>query len=42
LSANPATTAAQAATLSTLDAQVDSAFEAIAAQTDADGASTTA
>lgn len=44
LSATPATTAAQAATLSTLDIQVDAAFEAIAAQTDTDtdGASTIA
>ncbi len=37
LSATPATNAAQAATLATLDAQVDAAFDAIAAQTDADG-----
>lgn len=37
LSATPATTAAQAAALATLDTQVDAAFEAIAAQTDADG-----
>jgi hypothetical protein len=35
LSANPATTAAQAATLATLDAQVDAAFAAAAAPTDA-------
>ena len=35
LSANPATTAAQAATLATLDTQVDAAFEAAAAATDA-------
>lgn len=41
LSATPATTAAQAATLATLDASVDAAFEAAAAQTDADGAATT-
>lgn len=37
LSATPAATAAQAAALATLDTQVDAAFEAIAAQTDADG-----
>ena len=37
LSATPATTAAQLAQLQILDQQVDSAFEAIAAQTDADG-----
>ena len=37
LSANPATTAAQLQTLQTLDAQADAAFEAAAAQTDADG-----
>jgi hypothetical protein len=37
LSATPATNAAQAAQLATLDAQVDAAFEAAAAQTDADG-----
>lgn len=35
LSANPATTADQAATLQTLDKQVDDAFEAAAADTDA-------
>lgn len=35
LSANPAATAAQAATLATLDTQVDAAFEAAAADTDA-------
>ena len=35
LSDNPATTAAQAATLATLDAQVDAAFAAAAAPTDA-------
>jgi hypothetical protein len=38
LSANPATTAEQLASLQALDAQMDSAFEAIAAQTDADTA----
>lgn len=38
LSATPATNAAQLAQLQVLDQQVDSAFEAIAAQTDADGA----
>lgn len=38
LSANPATTAAQLATLQTLDKQVDDAFDAAAASTDADGA----
>lgn len=38
LSANPATTAAQMQTLQALDAQADDAFEAAAAQTDADGA----
>ena len=37
LSATPATNAAQLAQLQVLDQQVDSAFEAIAAQTDADG-----
>jgi hypothetical protein len=36
LSANPATTADQLATLQQLDAQVDTAFEAIAAQVDPD------
>lgn len=36
LSANPATNAAQAATLSTLDKQVDDAFDAAATDTDAD------
>lgn len=36
LSANPATPADQLATLQQLDAQVDTAFEAIAAQTDPD------
>jgi hypothetical protein len=41
LSATPATNAAQAAQLATLDAQVDAAFDAIAAQTDADGAAST-
>jgi hypothetical protein len=35
LSATPATTAAQLATLQALDAQVDAAFDAAAAQTDA-------
>lgn len=40
LSASPATNAAQAAQLAALDSQVDAAFEAIAAQTDADGAAT--
>jgi hypothetical protein len=35
LSANPATTAAQLATLQTLDAQADAAFDAAAASTDA-------
>lgn len=40
LSATPATNAAQAAQLATLDSAVDAAFEAAAAQTDADGAST--
>ena len=35
LSTNPATNAAQAATLSTLDKQVDDAFDAAAADTDA-------
>lgn len=38
LSATPATNAAQAAALAALDTQLDAAFEAIAAQTDADGA----
>lgn len=38
LSANPATTAEQLATLQALDQQADAAFEAIAAQTDADSA----
>jgi hypothetical protein len=38
LSASPATTAAQLASLQALDQQVDSAFEAVAAQTDADAA----
>lgn len=38
LSASPATNAAQLATLQTLDKQVDDAFDAVAAQTDADGA----
>ncbi len=37
LSATPATNAAQLAQLQLLDQQVDTAFEAIAAQTDADG-----
>jgi hypothetical protein len=41
LSANPATTAAQLTTLQALDVQVDNAFEAAAAQTDADGSSPT-
>lgn len=36
LSSNPATPADQLATLQQLDAQVDTAFEAIAAQTDPD------
>jgi hypothetical protein len=36
LSANPATTADQLATLQQLDAQVDTAFEAIATQVDPD------
>lgn len=36
LSSNPATPAQQLATLQQLDAQVDTAFEAIAAQTDPD------
>jgi hypothetical protein len=40
LSATPATNAAQLATLQTLDKQVDDAFDAIAAETDA-AASTT-
>lgn len=40
LSASPATNAAQATQLDALDTQVDAAFEAIAAQTDADGATT--
>jgi hypothetical protein len=35
LSANPATTAAQLATLQTLDKQVDDAFDAAASDTDA-------
>jgi hypothetical protein len=35
LSANPATTAAQLATLQALDAQADAAFDAAAASTDA-------
>jgi hypothetical protein len=35
LSASPATTAAQLATLQSLDAQVDAAFDAAAADTDA-------
>jgi hypothetical protein len=38
LSANPATTAAQLASLQSLDQQVDAAFEVVAAQTDADSA----
>ena len=38
LSATPATDAAQLAQLQVLDQQVDTAFEAIAAQTDADSA----
>lgn len=38
LSATPATNAAQAAVLATLDAQVDAAFDAAAAQTDSDSA----
>jgi hypothetical protein len=38
MSANPATTAAQLASLQALDQQVDAAFEAVAAQTDADSA----
>ena len=38
LSANPATTAEQLASLQALDQQADAAFEAIAAQTDADSA----
>ena len=37
LSATPATNATQAAQLATLDAQVDAAFEAAAAATDAEG-----
>ena len=37
LSATPATNAAQLGQLQVLDAQVDAAFEAAAAQTDADG-----
>jgi hypothetical protein len=40
LSANPATTADQLAQLQALDTQVDAAFEAAAAQTDADGKTT--
>lgn len=42
LSANPATEADQLAQLQALDKQVDDAFEAIAAQTDADGAAPSA
>lgn len=38
LSSNPATPAAQLATLQQLDAQVDTAFEAIAVQEDPDAA----
>lgn len=38
LSANPATTAEQLASLQALDQQVDTAFESVAAQTDADSA----
>lgn len=41
LSATPATDAAQLAALQVLDQQVDAAFEAIAAQTDADVAAAT-
>jgi hypothetical protein len=41
LSATPATNAAQLAQLQVLDAQVDAAFEAIAAQTDTDGKAAT-
>ncbi len=40
LSATPATTATQAAVLATLDKQVDDAFEAVAAATDAEGSVT--
>lgn len=40
LSANPATTAAQLTQLQTLDKQVDDAFEAAAADTDAEGSAT--
>lgn len=42
LSANPATPAAQLATLQQLDAQVDTAFEAIAIQEDPDATVTSA
>lgn len=42
LSANPATEADQLAQLQALDKQVDDAFEAAAAQTDADSAAPTA
>lgn len=38
LSATPATDATQLAALQALDAQLDAAFDAVAAQTDADGA----
>jgi hypothetical protein len=41
LSANPTTTAEQLAQLQALDQQVDTAFEAVAAQTDADSAGPT-
>ena len=41
LSATPATDAAQLAQLQALDQQVDAAFEAVAAQTDADEATPT-
>lgn len=40
LSATPATNAAQLASLQVLDAQLDAAFEAVAADTDAQGATT--
>lgn len=40
LSATPATNAAQAAQLATLDSAVDAAFEAVAADTDTEGAAT--
>ena len=40
LSANPATTAEQLATLQVLDKSADDAFEAIAAETDAQASST--